>query len=161
MSLFAENQKPINGIMGMKYLIFFIALMAVINISCGLLNTLDSRTDNTHQLFKGDFEDDYGSQYSINDVRWIQDSIFYSIEEHNPTEEYFVIQQIQPDPETKIFIRVDYMLFDDMEPYLWGYCYTIYDTTSHQEAISAASADRSNPRKGCNGFPFSRMKRRK
>jgi hypothetical protein len=46
-----------------------------------------------------------------------------------------------------------------MAPFLWGFCLTTYDAKTIEEAQTKAKADRANPRKGCNGYPFSRMKR--
>jgi hypothetical protein len=61
--------------------------------------------------------------------------------------------------EPGLYTRIDYMFFNKMNPFLWGFCLTTYDAKSLGEAKSKADADRTNPRKGCNGFPFSRMKR--
>jgi hypothetical protein len=51
------------------------------------------------------------------------------------------------------------MPFQNMEPYRWGFCLTVYNAMTRMETDTAKPADRQNPRKGCNNFPFSRMKR--
>jgi hypothetical protein len=51
------------------------------------------------------------------------------------------------------------MRFSGMEPYTWGYCFTVYNAVDTMTALQKAAADRNNPKKGCNGYPFSRMKR--
>jgi hypothetical protein len=51
------------------------------------------------------------------------------------------------------------MDFSNMEPFRWGFCFTVYDANTDSLAEVTAHADRQNPKKGCNGFPFSRMKR--
>jgi hypothetical protein len=51
------------------------------------------------------------------------------------------------------------MPFQNMETFHWGFCLTVYNAATHTEAETKAQADRQNPKKGCGGFPFSRMKR--
>ncbi|HTD94098.1 MAG TPA: hypothetical protein VK644_09810 [Chitinophagaceae bacterium] len=46
-----------------------------------------------------------------------------------------------------------------MAPFEWGFCLTVYNAKSDSLATQATPADRNHPRKGCNGYPFSRMKR--
>lgn len=61
--------------------------------------------------------------------------------------------------EAGLYIRIDYMVFQNMEPFMWGFCLTVYNATTEKEAIMKSQADRQNPKKGCGGFPFSRMKK--
>ena len=51
------------------------------------------------------------------------------------------------------------MTFSNMEPYFWGFCLTVYDAATEKIAKKTAYVDRKNPKKGCNGYPFSRMKK--
>ena len=57
------------------------------------------------------------------------------------------------------YTRIDYMTFTGMEPYNWGFCLTVYDAETDEIAEKTAYVDRKNPKKGCNGYPFSRMKK--
>jgi hypothetical protein len=57
------------------------------------------------------------------------------------------------------YTRIDFMQFTDMEPWKWGYCLTAYNAKTDAEAEATAAADREHPKKGCNGYPFSRMKK--
>lgn len=110
---------------------------------------------------QGKFKDDYGSNYSITGKEWIQDGkIKYHLLEYNRKENYFIAQNDIANPfGAGRYTRIDIMYFENMEPWTWGYCLTVFDAPSAREAARSQSADRANPRKGCNGFPFSRMKR--
>ena len=121
------------------------------------LQTIDS----IPTFLKGDFIDDYGIRYTIDDSLWFQlPGARYHIIKWNPVEQYLVARNDDRNPaESGLFSRIDYMRFENMEPFIWGFCLTVYNAKSSFEADTSRSANRLNPRKGCNGFPFSRMKR--
>ncbi len=108
----------------------------------------------------GSFQDDYGIKYTISDSLWFQrEAVKYHIIEWNQQEQWVLAKNNPLNPsEPGKYTRIDYRQFEKMEPFLWGYCYTIYDADTKEKALKAISADRANPKKGCNGFPFSRMK---
>ena len=112
-------------------------------------------------LLKGTFEDDYGERYTINDTLWIQQpGAKYHIINCDTTEQYLLVQNdIANKTGGGLFTRIDYMNFTGMEPYRWGFCLTIYDAGTLEKAKATITADRKNPKIGCSGFPFSRMKR--
>ena len=58
----------------------------------------------------------------------------------------------------RFLYRIDYPEFDK-EPFLWGFCYTAYNALTDKASEGAAAADRQNPKKGCGGYPFLRLKR--
>ena len=110
---------------------------------------------------KGDFTDDYGIKYSISDSVWIQHpKTRYHIISVNTKEQYIIARNAESNSTDKnLYTRIDYMGFEKMEPYTWGFCLTVYNAKTDKEAEAVTIADRQNPRKGCNGYPFSRMKR--
>jgi len=116
---------------------------------------------NEPSLFTGTFTDDYGIKYSINDTLWIQHPrTKFHIIKWNKQEQYLIARNdVQNPGEAGLYTRIDLMQFDNMQPWLWGYCLTVYDAKTDAAAEAVAIADRKNPRKGCNGYPFSRMKR--
>ncbi len=118
-------------------------------------------TDSIPFFIKGNFEDDYGVRYTINDTLWTQHpSAKYHIIRCDTTEKYLLVQNDSTNKsDGGLYTRIDYMSFTGMEPFHWGFCLTIYDATTPERAIAAAAADRKNPKKGCGGYPFSRMKR--
>ena len=109
----------------------------------------------------GNFMDDYGIRYHITDSLWLQKpGIEYHVIKWNIKEQYLITKNADKNPsEMGLYSRIDYMTFSNMEPFTWGFCLTVYNAKSDSIAELAAAADRQNPRKGCNGFPFSRMKR--
>jgi len=111
-------------------------------------------------LLKGTFEDDYGIRYTINDSLWIQHpNTKYHIINCDTTERYLLVQNDNANKtDGGLFTRIDYMNFTGMEPFRWGFCLTIYNANTLAKAKATAIADRKNPKVGCSGFPFSRMK---
>ena len=112
-------------------------------------------------LLKGTFEDDYGIKYTINDSLWIQQpNAKYHIINCDTTEQYLLVENDKANKtDGGLFTRIDYMNFTGMEPFRWGFCLTIYNANTLEKAKATAIADRKNPKVGCSGFPFSRMKK--
>jgi hypothetical protein len=131
-------------------------------ISCG--NTRQGRqsvSENIPTLLKGDFRDDYGIRFTINDSLWVQHpNVKYHIISWDTTAQFLLAKNDVNNPsEPGLFTRIDYMTLPNMEPFGWGFCLTSYKAKTIEEAKLDASADRQNPKKGCNGYPFSRMER--
>ena len=119
-----------------------------------------TETDSIPAIFKGDFKDDYDIRYMINDSLWFQHpAAKYHILKWNIQEQYIIARNDTKNPSEKgLYTRIDYMLLNNMGKWTWGFCLTVYDATSETLAEKSNPADRQNPKKGCNGFPFSRMK---
>ena len=108
----------------------------------------------------GNFTDDYGIKYSIRDTLWTQHpNIKYHVISWNVEGHYLIAKNGtgHKGNEGK-YTRIDFMTFDGTEPWRWGFCLTNYKADSDIEALATATADRKNPKIGCNGYPFSRMK---
>jgi hypothetical protein len=112
-------------------------------------------------VLKGSFTDDYGIRYTINDTVWTQHpNVKYHIIKSDTLAQYLLAKNDISNPsERELYTRIDYMQFTNMEPYHWGFCLTVYNAKTVEEAQNKTTADRGNPRKGCNGYPFSRMKK--
>jgi hypothetical protein len=125
-----------------------------------LLSPVNFFTDTLPAVIKGNFMDDYGIRYSISDRLWMQHpNIKYHIIRCNKKEQYIIARNDHQNPsEAGLYTRIDYMSFSNMAPFLWGFCLTVYSAKTDSLA-ETAQADRKNPKKGCNGFPFSRMKK--
>lgn len=130
--------------------------MSVVAVNGGTLKHVDTIPD----YMKGKFKDDYGIKYEISDTLWTQlPRTKYRIIKWNLTEHYLVAQNNGGNPgEGGLYTRIDFMQFNYMAPWKWGYCLTAYDAKTDVIAESMAKADRKHPKTGCNGFPFSRMK---
>jgi hypothetical protein len=109
----------------------------------------------------GSFEDDYGIRYKINDTLWMQlPNTRFHIIKWNPEKKYLIAKNDVKNPgDGGFYTRIDYMTFNNMEPWKWGYCLTAYDAATDAIAEATAAADRDNLMKGCGGYPFSRMKK--
>ncbi len=87
-------------------------------------------------------------------------SASYHILSWNEKEQYLMTRNDTANKTDKgLYTRLDYMKFSGMEPFIWGYCFTVYNAIDTMTAFKNETADRSNPKKGCNGYPFSRMKK--
>lgn len=128
----------------------------------GFSASAKSITDTLPVALPAQFIDDYSVKYTISDTLWFQHpSAKYHIIRWNYQEQYLIVRNDENNSSEKgLYSRIDYMKFTGMEPFLWGFCLTTYDApTAALAEKSDKKADRQNPRKGCNGFPFSRMKK--
>ncbi len=114
------------------------------------------------QLMTGSFVDDYGIGYSITDSLWTQlPNTKYHIIYCDTTAKFILARNNEGNTsEGGLFTRIDYLHFENMKPFQWGFCLTVYAAATIEEAKANASADRQHPKSGCNGYPFSRMKKR-
>ncbi len=140
-------------------MLFFVSFTVIERKTC--INQQKQITDTIPAMILGNFMDDYGIRYSITDSLWLQrPGIKYHIIKWNVKEQYLIAKNDDNNPsEMGLYSRIDYTSFNNMEPFLWGFCLTVYNAKNDSIAEFTAHADRLNPRKGCNGFPFSRMKR--
>jgi hypothetical protein len=109
----------------------------------------------------GNFTDDYNIRYTITDSLWLQQPVSsYQVLRIDTLQQYLIAKNGAHNPsDQNLYTRIDYMRFENMAPYHWGFCLTMYNAASDSLAAAAQPADRQNPRKGCNSYPFSRMKR--
>jgi len=109
----------------------------------------------------GSFEDDYQIKYKISDTLWTQlPNTRFHIIKWNMEKKYIIAKNDAKNPgDGSLYTRIDYMTFDKIEPWKWGFCLTAYNAPTDAIAEATAAADRDNPMKGCGGYPFSRMKR--
>ena len=136
--------------------------MSVNKAECSVKKNCSSiSTDSIPAKVLGNFIDDYGIRYSITDSLWTQHpGINYHIIKRDTKEQYLLAKNDNNNPgEANLYTRIDYMWFENMKPFLWGFCLIVYDAKTIAEAEIKAKADRQNAKKGCGGFPFSRMKR--
>lgn len=144
-----------------KSLLFAVCLYFFANCTPGSKISKTTALNNIPTSMLGNFQDDYGIRYTISDTTWIQHSkIKYHLLKYDSSEQYFIARNAVTNPgEPGLYTRIDVMPFNSMEPWGWGFCLTTYNAKTSKEAITKQVADRSNPRKGCGGYPFSRMKR--
>lgn len=109
----------------------------------------------------GDFVDDYGIRYSVQVSEFRQGSqARYHIVEWDAKGQFLVARNDAGNPaEGGLWTRIDWIILDGTNGFEWAFCYAVYDADSAVAAKHAAATERDAPRMGCNGFPFSRMKR--
>jgi len=102
------------------------------------------------------FMDDYGIKYKIDDSLFFQlPSSKYHILRWNTGEQYAIAKN----GFDSLYTRIDYLKLENMEPFRWGFCISTWNAKTDSLAeFTPVKVDRKNPKKGCNGFPFSRMK---
>jgi hypothetical protein len=144
----------------MQKLAFFLLFLSIIGI--GDKKPAHRADDKIPAMFKGNFVDDYGIRYTVNDTLFMQlPRTKYHIIKWNVKDQYIVARNDDQNPgEGGLYTRIDYMQFSNMEPWKWGFCLSVYDAKTDLIAEETAKTDRKNPMKGCNGYPFSRMKRK-
>jgi hypothetical protein len=111
-------------------------------------------------VMRGAFLDDYGNRFEISDTLFAQQphGRFHIVEWH-VRDQFVVARNDDANPsDGGRWTRIDWMRFDGMAPYTWGFCLTAYKAPTREAARATAAADRSTPRTGCNGYPFSRMR---
>jgi len=112
-------------------------------------------------LVMGGFEDDYGNSFRLSSRLFEQlPGNRFHIVEWNVSEQFFIARNDSANSSDQgLWTRVDWMPFAGMTPFTWGFCITAYRAPSRDAARATPPANRAIPRSGCNGYPFSRMKR--
>lgn len=142
-----------------------IILSIIITLSSTSCHTfIKSQAKTLEQLPKellGNFTDDYGSIYQITNKVWMHGTgNKYHLISYNKANNFIIAQNDKSNvTDGGLFTRIDIVYFNQMDPWKWGYCLTAYKASSFEEALNTNPANRNNPKKGCGGFPFSRMKR--
>lgn len=119
---------------------------------------------------RGTFEDDYGLRYTVEAGAWRQQpGGSYAVVRWDGRTRTALLRRTDG-PLAGTFTRVDWLALppgsdgtraaDGGPPFAWAFCYAAYDVPTAAQAQQAPAADRSRPRTGCNGHPFSRMRRR-
>ncbi len=118
--------------------------------------------NDTPSFLIGSFEDDYSVSYIISDSLFVmEDHTKIHILEWNMEEQYFVGQNDSLNPyDPLLYSRIDWIEFEGMAPFEWGFCMSAYKEVSLDSAIAVTSANRETPKTGCSGYPFSRIKKK-
>lgn len=110
----------------------------------------------------GLFEDDYEIQYSVSDSTFIllPKDVYY-IQKWELSQQYLITRNDSSNAfDPGKWTRIDWIKLEDMEPFEWAFCLSVFNANSAQDAESMGeNVNPETPRTGCNGFPFSRMKR--
>lgn len=122
---------------------------------------IPEKVSSISEFMRGNFEDDYRVTYSVSDsVFKMEEHTKIHIVEWNLEEQFFLGQNDSSniyDP--LLYSRIDWMKFENMGEFEWGFCMSAYNEISLDSARAVSVVNREDPKTGCNGYPFSRMKR--
>lgn len=112
-------------------------------------------------LLLGSFVDDYGIVYRVSEHEWVQlPDARYLISRWKPDARYLIARNDTSNPsDGGLWTRIDWVRLTGMAPYEWAFCLSAYAAPSAAAAESTRVARPESPRTGCNGHPFSRMRR--
>lgn len=142
-------------------------VLAGIFVSASVLTSLSPRpmlaqatTGSGPRELLGTFRDDYGSAFRITDTLFEHlPRTKYHIVEWHAAERFLIARNDAGNVQDGLlWTRIDWMPFDGMAPYTWGFCLTAYKAASADAARATPAANRETPRTGCGGYPFSRMR---
>ncbi len=144
-------------------------LLMITVIAFGCSNTAKNKkapagmevAEHWKHAYLGSFVDDYGIKYEVKNDLWVQEpNIKYHILEWNEKGKFIIARNDKNNPtDKKLYTRIDLTNFENMGDFKWGFCLTKYDATTFNHAKNWDVTDKQIPKTGCNGFPFSRMKR--
>jgi hypothetical protein len=112
-------------------------------------------------LVIGDFEDDYGARHTVTAREWLQHPRNrYHIVRWVPEQQYLIARNDSANRGAAgRWTRIDWVSLTGMPPYEWAFCLSAFDAPTQAAAESTTIARRETPRTGCNGYPFSRLRR--
>lgn len=121
----------------------------------------DTRSIVVDSTLLGEFRDDYGEAYVISPTLWTQlPRTRYRIVSWNPAEQYLIAQNDSGNTSApRRWTRIDWLTLPGVPSFTWAFCLSAYKAPTRAAAESTTVANRSTPKTGCNGYPFSRMRR--
>ncbi len=129
-------------------------------ISATLCVSCSSNPQKVPDYLVGSFQDDYNIEYELTEKLFFQKpGTRFHILKWNIDDQYFIARNDSLNSyDPNLYSRIDWMKFEEMQPFEWGFCLTAYKAATPDSAEIVAVPDRNNPKTGCNGYPFSRMK---
>jgi hypothetical protein len=109
----------------------------------------------------GSWEDDYGIRFNISETLWLQrPSAVYRVTRWDASARFLVARNGPDNPtDAGLYTRIDWVRLEGGDPWEWAFCLATWDANSAEGAALAPATDRDQPRTGCGGYPFSRMRR--
>lgn len=112
-------------------------------------------------MLVGDFIDDYGIGHRIDAGEWLQrPDTRYRVVAWHPDAQYLIARNDAGNrSDAGTWTRIDWLTLPGMPPWEWAFCLSAWDAATQADADRADIARRDTPKTGCNGYPFSRMRR--
>jgi hypothetical protein len=124
--------------------------------------TLDGSTRlGAPALLLGAFVDDYGGTFRIDSAAWHHGThSTYEVVAWHADSQYVIARNgARNRSDAGLWTRIDWVKLNGMSPYTWGFCLSAFKAETQVEAEQTRIANRAVPRTGCNGYPFTRMRR--
>ena len=112
-------------------------------------------------MLLGDFVDDYGIGHRIGTNEWLQrPGTRYRVVAWHADAQYLVARNDAGNrADAGKWTRIDWIALPGMPPWEWAFCLSAWNAATQAEAEHVTIARRDTPKTGCNGYPFSRMRR--
>ena len=112
-------------------------------------------------MLLGDFVDDYGIGHRIDANEWLQrpDTRYRVVAWHTDAQYLIAQNDATNRSDAGRWTRIDWIALPGMPPYKWAFCLSAWEAATQADAERADIARRDTPKTGCNGYPFSRMRR--
>ena len=112
-------------------------------------------------MLLGDFVDDYGIGHRIDANEWLQrpDTRYRVVAWHTDAQYLIAQNDATNRSDAGRWTRIDWIALPGMPPYTWAFCLSAWEAATQADAERADIARRDTPKTGCNGYPFSRMRR--
>jgi hypothetical protein len=136
-------------------------LLAAVSSACGRALPVPVSPPIAPPLVVGAFTDDYGERHLVSASEWVQQPASRYHIVRWVSERHYLIAQNDSANRTAPgrWTRIDWLPLAGMPPYEWGFCFSAYDARSAAAAESVTVARPETPRTGCNGYPYTRMRR--
>lgn len=110
---------------------------------------------------RGTFVDDYGTRHTVDESLWVYGlRNRYHVVEWSPASRFMVAQNDSVNAsDGGRFTRIDWVILPNGDDWEWAFCLATWDAPSARAARAVTLADTTNPRSGCGGYPFTRMRR--
>ncbi len=110
---------------------------------------------------QGTFVDDYGTRHTIDDSLWQHGTANrYRVIEWNATARFLIARNDTSNvADGGRYDRIDWVILPGDDGWMWAFCLATWNAPSATAARAVTRADTANPRSGCGGYPFTRMRR--
>ena len=101
---------------------------------------------NIPDYLMGEFQDDYNIEYELSEDAFVlKPKTRFHILTWNIKEQYFIAKNDSSNAyDANLYSRIDWMKFNEMEPFVWGFCLSAYNASSIDSAKAVVIADRAS-----------------
>ena len=118
----------------MKNTLWLVLICAL--AGCASKNATLNKEGHVPSLLLGNYQDDYGIEYTIEETLWHQHpDARYHIVQWFPEDQYVIAQNDTANAhDGGLWTRIDWLELSGMEPFKWAFCMSAYNASSAEEA---------------------------